>query len=49
MRLSLRSYGERVASHAHDFYQIVLPLVGTLDRNRADWNRDSVFRNGPEL
>ena len=31
MRLSLRSYGERVASHAHDFYQIVLPLVGTLD------------------
>jgi AraC-like DNA-binding protein len=31
MRLSLRSYGEHVATHAHDFYQVVLPLVGTLD------------------
>jgi AraC-like DNA-binding protein len=31
MRLSLRSYGARVATHTHDFSQIVLPLAGHLD------------------
>jgi AraC-like DNA-binding protein len=32
MRLSLRSYGERVVSHVHDYHQIVLPVAGTLDQ-----------------
>jgi AraC-like DNA-binding protein len=32
MRLSLRSYGERVVSHVHDYHQIVLPVTGVLDQ-----------------
>jgi AraC-like DNA-binding protein len=32
LKLSLRSYGDRVVSHAHDFQQIVLPVTGTLDQ-----------------
>jgi AraC-like DNA-binding protein len=32
MKLSLRSYGDRVVTHAHDFQQIVLPVTGTLDQ-----------------
>jgi AraC-like DNA-binding protein len=31
MKLSLRSYGDRVVTHAHDFQQIVLSVTGTLD------------------
>jgi AraC-like DNA-binding protein len=32
MRLSLRSYGEHMVSHVHDFHQIVLPVAGVLDQ-----------------
>jgi AraC-like DNA-binding protein len=31
MRLSLRSYGEALVTHTHDFDQIVLPVVGRLE------------------
>lgn len=30
MQLSLRSYGARTVTHAHDFHQIVFPVVGAL-------------------
>jgi AraC-like DNA-binding protein len=32
MKLSLRSYGQRVVTHSHDFHQIVLPVAGVLDQ-----------------
>jgi transcriptional regulator GlxA family with amidase domain len=31
MKLSLRSYGEALVTHTHDFDQIVLPVVGRLE------------------
>jgi transcriptional regulator GlxA family with amidase domain len=31
MQLSLRSYGEALVTHTHDFDQIVLPVVGRLE------------------
>ena len=34
--LSLRSYGHGVRTHAHEFHQIVLPVLGTLDMRVGD-------------
>jgi AraC-like DNA-binding protein len=31
MTLSLRSYGERMVTHAHDFHQLAIPVTGTLE------------------
>jgi AraC-like DNA-binding protein len=31
MKLSLRSYGERVVTHAHEFHQVAFPVAGELD------------------
>jgi AraC-like DNA-binding protein len=36
MRLSLRSYGECVASHTHDFNQLVFPVVGAIRTRIGD-------------
>lgn len=36
MTLSIRSYGGRESVHAHEFHQIVLPVVGTMELRVGD-------------
>jgi AraC-like DNA-binding protein len=38
MKLSLRSYGETLVTHTHDFDQIVLPVVGRLENRVGGTN-----------